>query len=203
MSTTLKRHFFSGTAVPIEGDDLDTDRIIPARFLKEITFENMGNYLFHDVRFDSQGKPGTHPLNDPAFKDASLMVVGNNFGCGSSREHAPQAIMRYGIQAIIGESFAEIFAGNCKAIGMPAVSATPHDIRLLYQYIYDNPRKKIDLNLTTKTVHFGDHTIAIDLPESRRSVFLEGTWNALELLKSNEKRVQETAKKLPYMTGFA
>ncbi len=115
-----------GKAVPVEGNDIDTDRIIPARYLKEITFTNMGKYPFYDERFDAEGKPKGHPFDLPQFQGAHLLFVNQNFGCGSSREHAPQALMRWGVRAVVGESFAEIFAGNCTMLGIPtATSARP------------------------------------------------------------------------------
>src|SRR5690349_21828607 len=118
-----------GRAVAVSGDDIDTDRIMPARYLKCVTFASIGQYAFQDERFAQDGEPKGHPLDAPAHKGASVLVVNKNFGCGSSREHAPQGILRFGIKAIVGESFAEIFAGNCAAIGLPAVTASEKDVR--------------------------------------------------------------------------
>ncbi|NBV41497.1 3-isopropylmalate dehydratase small subunit [bacterium] len=191
-----------GRAVVIPGDDVDTDRIIPARFLKEITFENMGNYLFQDARFDSDGQPKAHPLNDASAVGAVIMVAGRNFGCGSSREHAPQAIMRYGFQAVIGESFAEIFAGNCKALGIPAVTLSPADLAELRERLAQNPNLTVRINLADKQVQAGDWLAALDLPEARRHSFLAGTWDSTVLLKQNSERIAETAARLPYVGGF-
>src|SRR5215831_18321264 len=130
----------SGTAVLIRGNDIDTDRIIPARYLKEPTFARMGDYPFFDERFDSSGKKKDHPLNDPEYRGASVLFVNKNFGCGSSREHAPQALYRFGIQAIVGESFAAIFAGNCVIIGMPIVTIPQSEIEALQRDVQNHPK---------------------------------------------------------------
>ena len=202
MIDAIRAHI-SGRAVPISGNDVDTDRIIPARFLKEITFEKMGDYLFADARFTLDGKPKAHPLNDPRFEGASIMVVERNFGCGSSREHAPQSIMRYGIQAIIGESFAEIFAGNCKALGVPVMTANADAIAALFETITNRPSDVVTIDLAAKEVRVGDRVFAVELPESRRQSFLMGTWDSTALLRQNKMAVDQTASQLPYMTGFA
>ena len=191
-----------GRAVPLPGDDIDTDRIIPARFLKEISFENMGTYLFQDERFDTAGVKKQHPLNDPRYKHANILVVGQNFGCGSSREHAPQAIKRYGFDAIIGESFAEIFAGNCKAIGIPVVRASHQDIQALTAHIKQNPETMITINLESKRIRYFEETFLIDMPDPQRESFLKGTWNVLELLKEHVSEIHDTAQSLPYINGF-
>ncbi len=200
--TTAVRHTITGTAVPIPGNDIDTDRIIPARFLKEITFEKMGDYLFADARFQPDGTPKDHPLNNPAYASATIMVVGENFGCGSSREHAPQSIMRYGISAIIGESFAEIFAGNCRALGVPVVTASPSDIAWLTQNAAQAPTQSWVINLESKTVTVGGVVIPIELPDSRRQAFLMGTWDATALLRQHADLTQKTAERLPYFSDF-
>src|SRR5512134_255490 len=135
MSGIVKITRVSGTAVPIRGNDIDTDRIIPARYLKEVTFARMGGYPFFDERFDASGKKKDHPLNDPEYQGASILFVNKNFGCGSSREHAPQALYRFGIQAIVGESFAAIFAGNCTIMGLPTVTAGPNEVDLMMKTV--------------------------------------------------------------------
>ncbi len=188
----------TGNAVAIAGNDIDTDRIIPARFLKEITFEKMGDYLFHDARFDENGDEKPHPLNDTRFSGASILIVGKNFGCGSSREHAPQAIMRFGIKAIIGESFAEIFAGNCKSIGIPTITASHDDVKTLMAVIENNPKTQFTLDLQADQLWYDDTTVVIAQPQDRKTAFLKGTWNALALLKGNEPQIKELASKLPY-----
>lgn len=187
-----------GTGVPIEGDDIDTDRIIPARFLKEISFENMGKYAFVDERFDEKGMQKTHPFNEPQFEGASILIVGKNFGCGSSREHAPQALKRYGIQAIIGESFAEIFSGNCKAIGVPVVRASRSDLQAIAAFIRQHPKTRITINLVSKLVRYFEESFPIMIPDPQRASFLTGTWSVLDLLKQQTKQVDALASSLPY-----
>ncbi len=197
-----KRVRLSGTAIPMIGNDIDTDRIVPARFLKELTFKKMGDYFFYDSRFDTHGNPLPHILNDPRYQGASLLIVGKNFGCGSSREHAPQAMMRYGIQAVIGISFADIFAGNCQAIGIPAVVASSEDIAGLIEAISEHPSSVWQLDLATKTVVGEKRSIAIDVPESRRQALITGTWDSTALLQANRGLIQDVANRLPYCQDF-
>lgn len=203
MSETLKVTSVRGTAVPIRGNDIDTDRIIPARYLKEVTFARMGEYPFFDERFDASGNPKPHPLNDPRFKGASLLFVNKNFGCGSSREHAPQALYRYGIQAIVGESFAAIFAGNCTMMGVPAVTVSARDIEALMQAVEREPTTVFSLDLEGKTLAMGEQKTVIDLPETYRSALTGGSWDSTGLLRANLAEVRKTAAKLPYTTNFA
>jgi 3-isopropylmalate/(R)-2-methylmalate dehydratase small subunit len=192
----------NGTAVPIHGNDIDTDRIIPARYLKEPTFARMGDYPFFDERFDSAGKKKDHPFNDPEYKGASILFVNKNFGCGSSREHAPQALYRFGIKAIVGESFAAIFAGNCTMMGLPAVVVAAKDIEQLMKSVEDDPQTEYSVDLEDKTLSYGNQRIAIDLPETYRTALTKGFWDSTALLRSNLEQVKRTAAKLPYMTGF-
>jgi 3-isopropylmalate/(R)-2-methylmalate dehydratase small subunit len=192
----------NGTAVPIHGNDIDTDRIIPARYLKEPTFARMGDYPFFDERFDSAGKKKDHPFNDPEYKGASILFVNKNFGCGSSREHAPQALYRFGIKAIVGESFAAIFAGNCTMMGLPAVVVAAKDIEQLMKSVEDNPRTEYCVDLESKTISYGNQKIAIDLPETYRTALTKGFWDSTALLRANLEQVKRTAAKLPYITGF-
>lgn len=204
---SLERKLISGKAVPIRGNELDTDRIIPARYLKEITFDNMGDFLFQDARFNEDGSEKNHPLNDPKYKSATIMVVENNFGCGSSREHAPQAIKRYGINALVGESFAEIFAGNCKALGVPALSAKKDDIQTLLNIVESDPEAVLTLDVDSRTVRVTsngkEEVIQVTLPDARRQAFLDGSWDELGILKSNLDKIKETAaNNLPYFTNF-
>ena len=202
MSEIVKIIKVGGTAVPIRGNDIDTDRIIPARYLKEPTFTRMGDYPFFDERFDSSQKKKDHPFNDPEYKSASILFVNKNFGCGSSREHAPQALYRFGIQAIVGESFAAIFAGNCTMMGLPAVVVGAKEIDQLMKSVEDNPRTEYTVNLESKTISYGGQTIAIDLPETYRTALTQGYWDSTALLRANLDEVKKTAAKLPYMTGF-
>jgi 3-isopropylmalate/(R)-2-methylmalate dehydratase small subunit len=192
----------SGRAVPIRGNDIDTDRIIPARYLKEPTFARMGKYPFFDERFDSSGKKKDHPFNDPEYKGASILFVNKNFGCGSSREHAPQALYRFGIKAVVGESFAAIFAGNCTMMGLPAVAVSTKEIEQLMKSVEDNPRTEYTVDLETKSISYGNQKIAIDLPETYRTALTKGFWDSTALLRANLEQVRKTAAKLPYVTGF-
>ncbi len=201
MSEAIRR-LITGRSVPVLGSDVDTDRIVPARFLKEITFSNMGEYLFYDQRVGPSGERLEHPLNDPQFMGARLLVVERNFGCGSSREHAPQAIMRFGIQAIIGESFAEIFAGNCKAIGVPVVTLDPENLADLIAVIQDCPETFLSLDLETKELRFDDRVVPVFLPEPRRQSFLKGTWDSRSVLRQNHELVTAVAASLPYIRNF-
>ena len=203
MSDIIKIVKISGTAVPIRGNDIDTDRIIPARYLKEVTFARMGEYPFFDERFDASGKKKDHPFNDPEYKGASLLFVNKNFGCGSSREHAPQALYRFGIKAIVGESFAAIFAGNCTMMGLPAVVVGAKEIAQLMKSVEENPRTEFNIDLETKTLTYGNVKIAIDLPESYRTALTTGSWDSTALLRANLDQVKKTAARLPYMSGFA
>jgi 3-isopropylmalate/(R)-2-methylmalate dehydratase small subunit len=203
MSETVKIAKVTGTAVPLRGNDIDTDRIIPARYLKEVTFARMGNYPFFDERFDTAGKRKDHPFNDPEYKGASILFVNKNFGCGSSREHAPQALYRFGIQAIVGESFAAIFAGNCTIMGVPTVTVSAKQMEQLMKSAAENPRTEYTVNLETKTLSYGNVKIGIDLPETYRKALTSGSWNSTALLRANLEQVKRTASKLPYMSNFA
>jgi 3-isopropylmalate/(R)-2-methylmalate dehydratase small subunit len=202
MSDIVKISQVTGRAVPIRGNDIDTDRIIPARYLKEPTFARMGEYPFFDERFDSAGKKKDHPFNDPEYKGASILFVNKNFGCGSSREHAPQALYRFGVKAVVGESFAAIFAGNCTMMGLPAVVVSAKEIEQLMKSVEDNPRTEYTVDLETKSISYGNQKIAIDLPETYRTALTKGFWDSTALLRANLEQVRKTAAKLPYVTGF-
>jgi len=203
MSEIVKITQVSGTAVPIRGNDIDTDRIIPARYLKEVTFARMGDYPFFDERFDASGRKKDHPFNDPEYQGASILFVNKNFGCGSSREHAPQALYRFGIHAIVGESFAAIFAGNCTIMGLPTVTVSAAEIDTLMKTVEESPQTRFAVDIDKKSLSYGTRTIAIDLPETHRSALTSGSWDSTTLLRANLDRVKKTATKLPYMTGFA
>ncbi|MBI4178777.1 3-isopropylmalate dehydratase small subunit [bacterium] len=193
----------SGTAIPVEGNDIDTDRIIPARYLKEITFTNMGEYAFYDERFEESGAPKTHSFNDPRYAGASILIVNKNFGCGSSREHAPQAILRSGIRAIVGESFAEIFAGNCTVLGIPTVVLSAEEIGTLMSAVKQNPKLRIRVSLAEKTLTCDGRTLALQVPDTVWKALTEGTWDSTRLMLANLDKVRKTAAKLPYLSGFA
>ena len=203
MSEIVRIIQVSGTAVPIRGNDIDTDRIIPARYLKEVTFARMGEYPFFDERFDAAGDLKAHPLNDPKYKGASILFVNQNFGCGSSREHAPQALYRYGIQAIVGESFAAIFAGNCTMMGVPAVAVSHEQVEQMMKTVEQNPQTQFIVDIDKKTITFGEQRVSIELPETYRSALISGSWDSTTLLRSNLAQVKKTASRLPYMNGFA
>jgi 3-isopropylmalate/(R)-2-methylmalate dehydratase small subunit len=163
----------------------------------------MGEYPFFDERFDSSGKKKDHAFNDSEYKGATILFVNKNFGCGSSREHAPQALYRFGIQAIVGESFASIFAGNCTMMGLPTVTVGAKEIDRLMKTVEQNPRTEYTVDLESKTLSYGDQKLSIDLPETYRTALTTGSWNSTAMLRANLGRVKETASKLPYMNGFA
>ena len=202
MSNESKITRVAGRALVVRGNDIDTDRIIPARYLKEPTFSRMGDYPFFDERFDAAKKKKDHPFNDPEYKGASILFVNKNFGCGSSREHAPQALYRFGIQAIVGESFAAIFAGNCTMMGLPTVVVDAKEIAQLMKSVEDNPRTEYTVDLESRTISYGGEKIPIDLPETYRTALTQGYWDSTTLLRANLDAVKKTAAKLPYMTGF-
>ncbi|MCH2063211.1 MAG: 3-isopropylmalate dehydratase small subunit [Roseibacillus sp.] len=189
----------TGTGVHIPGDDIDTDRIIPARYLKCVTFDDLAGTHFYDVRFDQDGKPTGHPLDDPRFAGASIMLSGSNFGCGSSREHAPQAIYRSGFRAIIAESFAEIFFGNSTTLGMPCVSASREDIEALGTALGEDPGTEIRIDLEAMTVSYGDHSFAVTMPDSARQALTAGRWDPIQELLDNEEQVRAVGEGLAYV----
>jgi len=195
--------YVSGSGVPIRGNDIDTDQIIPARFMKVVTFDGLGEFAFFDLRFDDDDNPKDHPMNEDRFQDSSVMVVNSNFGCGSSREHAPQALMRWGIDAIIGESFAEIFAGNCLALGIPTVTADSETIQELQDWVDANPDGEIEIDVEAEEVTYGDTTIDVTVDEAQRKALVEGVWDTTALMKSNADAVREKAKELPYVDDEA
>ncbi|VVB60432.1 Methanogen homoaconitase small subunit [uncultured archaeon] len=191
-----------GTGIPLRGDNIDTDRIVPGRYLKEITFERMGGYVFYDERFDADGKPKEHPFNDPKFLEASILIVNRNFGCGSSREHAVQAIKRFGVRAIIGESFSPIFLANCTALGILAVQAGFEDIEFLMKLVFENPKLQIGISLPKKVIELSGKQIKFDMPEHSLSAFTGGFWNMAEFMLGNLEETKKFAAKLPYINGF-
>ena len=187
----------SGRGIPVRGNDIDTDRIIPARYLRKITFEGLGEFVFEDDR-----KTTDHPFDDARYPGASILVVNANFGCGSSREHAPQAIMRWGIRAIVGESFAEIFQGNCTAMGLPCVTASAASIRTLMDAIESDPTREITVDLDAKSLACGDLGVEVSIPDGDRIQLLEGTWDATGMLLDGRETVRTVARNLPYISGF-
>jgi 3-isopropylmalate/(R)-2-methylmalate dehydratase small subunit len=190
----------TGTAVHVPGDDIDTDRIIPARFMKCITFDGLGEFAFIDERKDpATGAEKPHPLNDPRFQGASILLSGSNFGCGSSREHAPQALYRFGLRAILAESFAEIFFGNSITLGMPCIVMSAADIQSLATLIENAPSTLVTIDVNEGKVAAGGLELAASLPEHAREALVNGRWDAIADLLEGIPDVQETAKTLPYM----
>jgi len=202
MSNESKITRVAGRAIVVRGNDIDTDRIIPARYLKEATFARMGDYPFFDERFDAAGKLKPHPFNDPKYKGASVLFVNKNFGCGSSREHAPQALYRFGIHAVVGESFAAIFAGNCVMIGMPSVTVGEHEIEALMRLSESRPETSFALDIEAKKLTYDGKSIAVDMPETYRKALVDGSWDSTGMLRANLDKVRATAAKLPYMSDF-
>ena len=189
----------TGTGVFVPGDDIDTDRIIPARFMKCVTFDGLGEYAFYDVRHDENGQLKPHPLNDSRFSNSPILISGMNFGCGSSREHAPQALYRHGIRAVIAGSFAEIFFGNCTTLGIPCVIAASADRSRLAAAVEANPNLQITVDLNQLCVRFADQSFPVQMPESARGALIQGQWDALGELLEGADQVARTAAALPYM----
>jgi 3-isopropylmalate/(R)-2-methylmalate dehydratase small subunit len=191
-----------GTALPLRGDDIDTDRIIPARFLKSITFDGLERHLFEDDRLAlDAGAPRRHPVSNPAFATATILLVSANFGCGSSREHAPQAILRRGIRAIVGQSYSEIFYGNAVTIGLPCVTAPADVLAALMNAVERAPSTILTLDLESMTVRLDEAPFAVTLPRGAREAFLDGTWDATGLLLEHFEQVRDHAARLPYVSG--
>jgi 3-isopropylmalate/(R)-2-methylmalate dehydratase small subunit len=175
-----------GQAVYVPGDDIDTDRIIPARFMKCVTFDGLGEYLFYDMKFQEDGAKKEHPLNDPRFTNASIMLSGSNFGCGSSREHAPQSLYRAGFRAVIAGNFAEIFFGNSINLGMPCVSVSDDNRLKLASVITGSPEVQVIVDLVNIQIRAGDQIIECELRAGARESLLNGTWDPIdELLEAN------------------
>ncbi|NET23822.1 MAG: 3-isopropylmalate dehydratase small subunit [Okeania sp. SIO1H5] len=187
----------SGRGIPVRGNDIDTDRIIPARYLRCVTFEGLGAHAFEDDRKQVQATGDTHPWDDPRYQGASILFVNQNFGCGSSREHAPQALMRWGIRALVGESFAEIFFGNCVSLGIPCLSVEAGVIDSMMESVSSHPEVEWKVDVRSSLVQ-GDKEYLASLPPGTRDQFLRGSWNALgELLQSTEA-VAAKAQSIPY-----
>lgn len=197
-----KRKLIKGRAIPLRGNNIDTDRIIPARYLRLITFESLGQFAFQDERFDDNGKEKDHPFNEKRFKGAEILLVNKNFGCGSSREHAPQSLMRMGIRGIVGESFAEIFAGNCTALGIPAVCLKDKEIDTVMTVVDENPATAVVLDLEKKTVTAGKASFSFTMPEPYRRSLTSGAWDTTAALLENLDLIEKKAKELPYIAGY-
>jgi 3-isopropylmalate/(R)-2-methylmalate dehydratase small subunit len=200
----LKRTQITGPAIPVHGNDIDTDRIIPARYLKCVVFDGLGEHAFEDDRSQLAERGEVHALDKPQFADATIMLVNKNFGCGSSREHAPQAIMRWGkgIKAIVGESFAEIFFGNCVALGVPCAVVSEADIQKLMAAVEADPATQVTVDLENKFVTVGAVSVPFEMPEGVRQQFVEGKWDSTAELVAAGDQVASTASKLPYFNGW-
>lgn len=185
--------------VPVPGADIDTDRIIPARFLKCITFDDLAGVMFWDERFDEENKSKGHPIDDPRYAEAGIIISGENFGCGSSREHAPQTIKRSGVHAIIAESFAEIFFGNSTGIGLPCVTASPADLALIAAAVEADPTLEVTVDLNAMTAYWKSGSIAVSMPETAREALVSGRWDAVAELLGNEGAVDKVAASLGYL----
>jgi 3-isopropylmalate/(R)-2-methylmalate dehydratase small subunit len=188
----------TGRGVHVPGDDIDTDRIIPARYLKCVTFDGLGEFAFYDERKHSDGSEKRHPLNDPRFLGAKILLTGSNFGCGSSREHAPQALYRFGFRAILAESFAEIFFGNSTTLGMPCVVMRREDIRALVGLVEEDPAILITVDLLENKVTAADMDFRAALPDHAREALVRGKWDAIAELLENIPDVERVARTLPY-----
>jgi 3-isopropylmalate/(R)-2-methylmalate dehydratase small subunit len=188
-----------GRGVVVPGDDIDTDRIIPARYLKSVTFDGLGAHAFQDVRFDEHGRSLGHPLDDPRHRSASILVSGRNFGCGSSREHAPQSLYYFGIRAVLAEGFAEIFFGNSTTLGIPCVTLKPADQEELASWISEHPEQplEIDLQAPPPVVRFGGREIRGEIPESTRRSLVDGQWDALAQLLDGREATAALVARLP------
>lgn len=200
----LKRTKITGHAIPVHGNDIDTDRIIPARYLKCVVFDGLGEHAFEDDRSQLAERGEVHSLDKPEYADATVMLVNKNFGCGSSREHAPQAIMRWGkgIKAVVGESFAEIFFGNCVALGIPCAVVSEGDIQKLMAAVEANPSVDVTLDIESKSVSAGAVSVPFEMPEGVRQQFVEGKWDSTAELVAAGDQVAATAANLPYFNGW-
>ncbi|OHE89002.1 MAG: 3-isopropylmalate dehydratase small subunit [Verrucomicrobia bacterium RIFCSPLOWO2_12_FULL_64_8] len=190
-----------GRAVHVPGNDVDTDRIIPARYMKCVTFDGLGEYLFYDARKNPDGTDKPHQLNDPRFQGATILLAGANFGCGSSREHAPQAIQKHGFKALVAENFAEIFFGNCITLGIPCVSAARADIRKIAEAVESHPAVEITIDVAQGEIHFAGQTVRATLRNSARDALVNGRWDPIGELLEGVEDARKTAGRLPYLAS--
>ena len=193
-----------GRPIPLPGAEIDTDQIIPARFMTAVTFDGLGQHVFADLRFDQDENPLEHPMNDPRFqaKGPRVAIVNKNFGCGSSREHAPQALWRWGVHALVGESFADIFFNNCVSMGIPCVGASEAQVEELMAAVQADPDQDLTVSLDSMTVTFAGVEHRVEMVEGARSRLLSGNWDATGMLVDSIEKVRETAAELPYVAGF-
>jgi 3-isopropylmalate/(R)-2-methylmalate dehydratase small subunit len=196
--TESARRQVAGRGIPVPGNDIDTDRIIPARFLKTVTNEGLGLHAFEDARKQDP----EHPFNQKVYEGAAVLVAGLNFGCGSSREHAPESLKQWGIKAIVGGSFAEIFFGNCTMLGIPCVAVDNEDVLWLQRAIGRDPKQTVTVDVEKQEVRAGDRVIRGRIPDGARNQLVSGAWNATGVLLEAGDRIEATAKRLPYVSGF-
>lgn len=192
-----------GRGVPVKGNDIDTDRIIPARYLRCVTFEGLGEEVFKDERYNDDGSKKEHAFNDAKYDSAAILVVNRNFGCGSSREHAPQALMRFGIKAIVGESFGEIFAGNCTSLGIPVLTADESVITDIQGMVERQPDLELSLDVDGETLSVSGSQIQLAMNASAKTALLKGTWNTLDELLLNNEQIDQVYNRLPYVSQFS
>jgi 3-isopropylmalate/(R)-2-methylmalate dehydratase small subunit len=192
----------TGRAVALRGEDVDTDRIMPARFLRSVSFDGLEAHVFEDDRRAEAAAGARHPFDDPTRAGAAVLLVNRNFGCGSSREHAPQALARWGVRAIVGESFAEIFFSNATALGVPCVCVRPEAVQALMALVERDAEAVVSVDLESLTVRSSGIEAACTMPAAARSAFLAGTWDATALLTADFDAVRAAAARLPYIGGF-
>jgi len=189
----------TGKAVTVPGNDIDTDRIIPARFMKCITFDGLGEFLFYDVRKNADGSNKAHHMNEPKYKDATILLSGANFGCGSSREHAPQAIQKHGFKAVVAEGFAEIFFGNCTTLGIPCFTAAREDIAKISAAVEANPALEVTLDVANQEIRFGNQRVKASVRDTARDALVNGRWDAIAELIEGLPAMNTCAATLPYL----
>lgn len=192
----------TGSGVPLRGNDIDTDRIIPARFLKCVTFDGLGRVVFADDIASLLEKGEIHPFKDKQYENGVILAANANFGSGSSREHAPQALKRWGIQAIIAESYSEIFFGNCVSLGIPCLTADSGTVNKIQSWIENNPAGEMTVSVNDKTLILGDEKVTLTMADGPQQQFLGGSWDARSVLIANLDMVKETAKSIPYVSGW-
>jgi 3-isopropylmalate/(R)-2-methylmalate dehydratase small subunit len=201
----VKRTILSGKAISVDGNDIDTDRIIPARFLRCVTFDDLGAHAFEDDRKQLKEAGKQHPFDDASRQEARILLADRNFGCGSSREHAPQALMRWnkGIMAIVGESFSEIFFGNCVALGIPCVTTDEASMGRLMAESQRDPKLRFKVDLDSMTAKAGQVAIKVSMPEGARGQLMAGRWDSTAELLEGKGEIKRTADTLPYFSHWS